>query len=118
MEGFNDDAGHIVVFTPNELMYAGLQFLYTEKQIQGVQKKKNTQRFIDHYGAKPAVYARIWDDLQSTHIQKARAPPESLCLKYFLMAMHALKHYPTEAERESQWGITEKPGRQWGFGST
>lgn len=102
------------VYSPTDMLRHGLLFSgLTEKQINRSSLKRNIQRFTDHYGANHIVCAQIWEELQTTTIIEARVHPDHLCLKYFLMSMHALRNYPTESQREKEWNISPKTGRQW-----
>jgi hypothetical protein len=68
---------------------------------------------IRHFGSKPSVIAQIWEDLQTTLVVEARVLPEDLHMNLFLMAMHHLKRYPTELEREPIFDIDCTKGRDW-----
>jgi hypothetical protein len=57
--------------------------------------------------------AQIFEDLQRTDIPEAYLPPEDARLDRFLMAMHHLKRYPTELEREPIFDIDAMQGRDW-----
>jgi hypothetical protein len=126
MDSDSDDDSIIAVesvFTPDEFMFMGLEALYTNKhrRLQRAGKKQNTKRFRKHFGVKPVVCARIWEDLQTVKcsdvdndgivllpVQENKLQP-----RYFLMALHHLKRYPTEDEREAVWDVSAKTGRQW-----
>jgi hypothetical protein len=59
------------------------------------------RRFRGHFGSNPNVIAEILEDLQTTEV-----PSEELNINHFLMAMHHLKRYPTEIEREAIFDIS------------
>jgi hypothetical protein len=100
----DDDHDVVEVYTLDEILLIGLRAVnFTKRQIKKG-KKQNVQRFTSHFGAKPCVVARIWEDLQTTDIEEAYVPPDSLNLTYFLMAMHAMRCYPKEREREPLFG--------------
>ena len=104
----------IDVITPNEILWYGLELVgYTTSRLKRARLKRNIERFKCHYGATHVVCAMIWEDLQLTPHLEARVAPVDLCIDYFLMAMHALKKYPTENEREPIFDISPEPGRNW-----
>ena len=51
------------------------------------------------------------EDLQTTTIEAARVLPNQLNVDHFLMAMHHLKRYPTDLEREPIFDIDCMQGR-------
>jgi len=113
-----DDENDIgVIFTVDEILEAGLEEAgYTKKRITRVKKKEtNEQRFKDHYGANPVVCAQILEDLQRTKNPAARVDPHKLRLKEFLRAVHFLKRYPTESEREADNDQSKKILRERGW---
>jgi hypothetical protein len=108
----DDENETAIVFTVQEILKAGLRLVgYKRRRIRRAKYKTNINRFRGHFGSNPDVIADIWEDLQTTEIEDARVPPESLNLQYFLMANHFLKRYPTEVEREAQFDISPKWGR-------
>jgi hypothetical protein len=121
MEDGNDNNEHANVtslFTADEILKIGLKLVgYKRRRIRRCKKDTNVDRFVEHYGAIPAIYACIWEDLQTTGVQEARVPDEDLNVQYFLMAAHHLKRYPTEGEREAIFDISKKWGRDkvWFF---
>jgi hypothetical protein len=96
-------------------MKMGLKLVgFKRRRILRVWSSKTTiNRFKGFFGASPAVYAEIWEDLQRTDVVEARVPVQDRNLKYFLMAMHHLKRYPTELERETMFDISRMWGRDW-----
>ena len=62
---------------------------------------------------KPVVVARLWEDLQTTAVNDAHVSAEDLSLSHLLMALHHLKRYPTELEREPMFDIDPSEGRKW-----
>lgn len=103
----------VVVYSPSELTYRGLRLVnYTKKRLRKGKKKKNIERFKGHFGASPALIAQLWEDLQTTTVEDAHVSPELLDIDDFLMALHSLKRYPTELEREAIFDINEKTGRE------
>jgi len=104
----------IVVYTPDEILQKGLRLLnYSRRRIRRAKKARNIERFKGHYGSEPVVVAQIFEDLQRTDIPEAYLPPSNARLDRFLMAMHHLKRYPTELEREPIFDIDAMQGRDW-----
>ena len=111
MSDLEDDSSEdgivIDVKTPKEIMTFGLQLLgYSQKQIDRKSKRKhekNNNRFRASFGIKPHVAAQVWEDLQVTPIKKDKILPEKMSLEHFLIALHFIKRYPTEKERENTW---------------
>lgn len=104
----------MVVYTPNEIMKRGLYLIhYTARRIKRAKKAVNIERFKHHFGSEPVVIAAIFEELQLTEIPEAFLPPGDANLDYFLMAMHALKKYPKEMEREAIFDVDRQKGRDW-----
>ena len=113
-ESDDDSSGEVVVFTPDEILRKGLRLLnYTRKWIQRAKKECNIECFKGHFGSEPVVVAQIFEDLQRTDITEAYLPPEDAKLDRFLMAMHHLRKYPTEVEREPIFNIDHMQGWDW-----
>jgi len=113
------------IITADEFLKIGLKLVgYTKRRIRRCKKKTNVERFVAHFGSIPCVCACIWEDLQTTEVEEAQVPVNDLNVEYFLMAMHHLKRYVTESEREAIFDISKKWGREkvWfymrRFGST
>jgi hypothetical protein len=120
MEDGNDDNEHNAtsILTGDEFLYIGLKLVgYKRRRIRRCKKSTNVERFVEHYGSIPTICAIIWEDLQTTEVEEARVPVEDLNVQFFLMAMHHLKRYPTEGEREAIFDISKKWGRNkvWFF---
>jgi hypothetical protein len=100
------------ILTADEFLKIGLQLVgYKKRRIRRAKKRLNAERFLGHYGSIPCICAMIWEDLQTTEVEEAPIPAEHLKVEYFLMAMHHLKRYPTEVEREGMFDISSKWGR-------
>jgi DDE superfamily endonuclease len=73
------------------------------------------------FGVKPLTCALIWEDLKTTvnnELDPSGKPllpvtGNMLNPRHFLMALHHLKKYPTDLDREGPWDISMKTGRQW-----
>jgi hypothetical protein len=117
VEVASDDDEHdngLLVFTANEILMIGLKLVgYKKRRIRRAKKQTNLDRFRGHFGSNPNVLAEILEDLQTTEVEEAQVPPEKLNIKHFLRAMHHLKRYPTEIEREAMFGISHMWGRDW-----
>ena len=110
---------HVVdIITPREMKYFGLKLVnYTSKTIRRSSDSTNIRRFVSHFGSTPMVLSIIYADLQTTQIASARVTGDKMNLRHFLIAMHALKRYPTEEERQAIFDISPHHGRDvvWFF---
>jgi hypothetical protein len=66
------------------------------------------------FGHRPSLCATLWEDLQ--RIQHDKTENKYLNPKHFLMALHALKRFPTDNEREGSWNINPDKGRAYELG--
>lgn len=106
-----DDVARDIV-TPRRMMNYGLKLVnYRSKVIKRSCYRTNLRRFVSHFGSSPLVLSLIYAELQTTPIAEARIPVENLNLKHFLIAMHALKRYPTEEERQAIFDVSPHFGR-------
>ena len=100
--------------TPDEMLAEGLLLAgFPETQLERWSWPTKMQEFRDRYGSKPIVLCQIWEDLQSSPIDEARVAKKKLKLKYFLMAHHFLKRYPTESERHCAYHSRKQTQRDW-----
>ena len=109
---------HLVILTAEEILRLGLRLLrYTNKQIDRYKKESANDKFRNHFGGNPHVIAQIWEDLQTTDIEEARLDidPKYRSCNNFLMALHFLKRYDTEPERESRWQTSDRYLRDTGW---
>jgi hypothetical protein len=114
MDHATENHGVTSILTPKEIMKIGLKLVgFKRQRIRRARRKTNVERFKGFFGASPAVYAEVWEDLQKTDVVEARVPPQDRNAKHFLMAMHHLKRYPTELEREAMFDISRMWGRDW-----
>jgi hypothetical protein len=110
---------HLV--TSGQMMYLGLRLLrYQSRRLKRCKNKVNYQRFKSHYGVSPCTAAWIYSDMQSTEIEEARLRGSESDLKFFFMALHYLRKYPTEEDivaifdycaywaRQKIWGTIKK----------
>jgi hypothetical protein len=110
----NDVYRDNIVYTTSEIRKIGLRLVgYKKRWIKRASTKTNIQQFQGHFGSNPNVCAQIWEDLQTAEVEDARVPSESRQIKYFLMAMHHLKGYPTELEHEALFDISAMWGLNW-----
>ena len=101
------------IVTADEMMNTGLLYArFTKARIDRCKRDTNVKRFVSHFGSIPEVVVLIFEDLQLTDIDEARLDPKDVNLKFFLMALHFLKCYPTENEREAMFDISPKWGRE------
>jgi hypothetical protein len=115
VEVASDDDEHdngLLIYTASEILKIGLHLAgYKRRRIRRAKKKTNLDRFRGHFGSNPNVLAEILEDLQTTEVEEAQVPAEELNIDHFLMAMHHLKRYPTEIEREAMFDISHMWGR-------
>ena len=108
----DDEVEGLVVYTAAEILDIGLKLVgYKEKRLQRCGQAVNRYRFRVHFGSDSCVLATIFTDLQTTSIEEAFLPRKARNIKQFLMAMHLLKIYPTEIEREAIFDISPSYGR-------
>ena len=111
----SDDDGEVLVVdikTPREILTIGLRLVnYTWRRIRRAKAKTNINRFKGHFGTTPVVCAQVYEDLQRNRDPEVKIEPKDLCLSHLLMALHHLKRYPTELEREPIFDISYKWGR-------
>ena len=108
----------LVILTASEILKKGLRMLrYSERQIDGWKHDIACQKFRNHYGGNPHVIAQIWEDLQTTDIAEAKlgSGTKFRSVENFLMALHFLKRYDTESERESRWQFSDRYLRDTGW---
>jgi hypothetical protein len=55
----------------------------------------------------------VYEDLQRTQIADAKVSGKELQVRFFLMALHTLKVYPTEAQREATFHYSPSYARKW-----
>jgi hypothetical protein len=113
-EDDNDNRGITSIITSNEMLKVGLKIGgYKNGRINRAKKATNINRFKSLYGSTPRVVALIWEDLQTTQVDAAHVLPKDRKVKFFLMALHHLKRYPTEYEQEAKFDINIGWGRDW-----
>lgn len=98
----------VSVLVPEEILVIGLKILgFSDKQIARPKTpQKNNQRFVAHFGVMPHVLAQVWEDLQMQPEFNDMIKPVHRDFEVFLMAVHFLKRYQTEEEREGTWNIS------------
>ena len=107
-------AAGLVIYTPDEVLHIGLKWVgFTSHRIERASAATNIYRFRAHFGADPKVVAVIFEEFQTTDYADARVPSGSANIKHFLMALHHLKVYPREVEREALFDISPAYGRDW-----
>jgi len=110
------DDGVTFPYTAKAFLVTGLLMFYTEARIKRVKTTTtNPQRFIDHFGRSHLSSADLWKDTQTTSVVKAKISPKSKKeVFYFLTALHFLKCYLEENQRESRPDKSQKTLRDWG----
>jgi hypothetical protein len=104
----DSDSNATLVFTGDEILRIGLKLLgWNEEQLARKSKnrhEKHTNLFTCDYGANPHVVAVIFSDLQTTYIAAAKIHNATMDdLEQLLFALHFLKVYPTEGQRQNKW---------------
>ena len=103
----------VVILTADEILRKGLLLVgFNVRRQQNVQRKTNVERFKDHFGSDPVVYAQIWEDLQMTENPEARIS-EKATADAFLQAIHFLRR--TEGERSGTFKMCKTTAREWGW---
>jgi hypothetical protein len=111
-----DNRGITSIITSDEMLQFGLKIGgYKSLRINRAKKATNIERFKSLYGSSPCVVALIWEDLQTTQVDAAHVLPGDRKVKFFLMALHHLKRYPTEYEQEAKFDINIGWGRDWSW---
>mmetsp|Transcript_49 Transcript_49/g.73 ORF Transcript_49/g.73 Transcript_49/m.73 type:complete len:339 (+) Transcript_49:84-1100(+) len=104
------------LYLPEEMRYEGLLAVnLSVTRINKAMAETNDARFKAHYGVFPSVCCCLWKDLQTTSVEEARIEPKDINLKHFFMALHTLRKYPTEYEREAIFDISIRGGRDWSW---
>ena len=102
-----------VTRTPKEMLRGGLCLMgWSIWRINRAKFKTNLRRFRCHFGSHPKVLALVYEELQTTAIEAARIEPSIIDVDDFFAAVHFLKRYPTEIERECLFGLPAKTIRK------
>lgn len=113
----SEDGDHGVedIITAKQMMHIGLTILkFSIRKIQRAKHRTNRKRFTSHYGCSPRVASMIYEDLQRTQVAAARVSgKQQLKVRHFLMALHMLKVYPTEIQREAIFDLSPSYARKW-----
>ncbi|CAB9525015.1 hypothetical protein SEMRO_1617_G286340.1 [Seminavis robusta] len=120
MTDSDDDADpHLQVLTPEEMLQHGMKLIgWNERQLRRKSKKRWRKwciLFAADFGAKPHVVCQIWEDLQTTALKEAYLHPNQRNLDQFLYALHFLKAYPTEKQRQNKWHVCDRLLRDSGW---
>lgn len=102
------------ILTEDEMLTEGLNALgWDEEKLKRNQTKTLNEKFRAHFGANPHVVAQLWEDLITTDNAKARVDPVKNPIKQFFVALHFLKRYQTEIERNTTWKMSQNTLRAW-----
>jgi hypothetical protein len=116
-EGSDDDddnRGITSILTVDDMLITGLSLGgYTKQRIERAKGSTNIDRYKSLYGSSPRVCAMIWEDFQTTSLPNAHVLPRDRKVKWFLIALHHLKRYPTEFEREAKFDVNIAWSRDW-----
>jgi hypothetical protein len=105
----------VMILAADEILRKGLTLanFSRRRQAWSLLDSKSVERFKAFFGSHPVVYAAIWEDLQTTEIAEARIDDFKTNADQFLMAIHFLKCYPTEAQLAGLFQICEETARKW-----
>ena len=106
-----EEVGHVVTLL--EMQREGLLIAhYTEQRYARTKKHyANSDRFLECFGVRPATACTIYEDLQTTDIETAKIKGSPLELKYFLLGLYFLAHYPKESQMEPLFDYSRKWAR-------
>jgi len=104
-----------MIISVDQILKEGLLLLgYTVHQQGRVRQAENLQRFQADFGKPPAVLAAVWNDLQTTDVDKARNILATISdLKQFLWTFYWMKCYPSEQSLATRSGWCDKTVRQF-----
>lgn len=110
---------NIFVLTAAEILLLGLkQVNFTDERVNRVQgnpstSKTNIDRFKGHFGCNHVVVAALWEDLQVTDLPQAKwKVKDADNIMHLFEALHFLKSYKTELNRESTFDFSPKTLRK------
>jgi hypothetical protein len=104
----------MIVISQAKMLRKGLKYAgFSHRRQANVGLKTNVGRFKSFYGSTPAVYTVILEDLQATENPSAQIILGKHTLKHFLLAMHWLRTYKTEAQLSGLFGFDEKTCRKY-----
>ena len=110
----DDNRGITSILTVDDMLITGLSLGgYTKQRIKRTKGSTNIERYKSLYGSSPHVCAMIWEDFQTTSLPNAHVLPRDRKVKWFLIALHHLKRYPTEFEREAKFDVNIAWSRDW-----
>lgn len=103
-----------ITISSDLILRKGLEIVgFDARRQRGVSMKTNILHFKQAYGSHPAVYARIWHDLQTTTEPAAIVDSKHMNLHYFLMTLHFLKTYKSEGELAGTFKVSEATAGNW-----
>lgn len=112
----------VYIVSAEETLNRGLRLVgFTDRQVNGVRRRKNLSRFRSHYTNNPQVYSILFHKLQTTLNADASILPlfqkvgNEKVFDYFLMAIHLLACYPTEEEAEAVFKISNVTWSNWAW---
>ena len=103
----------VFVVTPHMMLQNGLECMGYVLRNERIKVDTWDRRFRGHYGSDPVVYSKLFEDLQTTPIVEAKIQEDKISLRYFLMTIYFLRHYPNEQILESRFNVSEKTARTW-----
>jgi hypothetical protein len=105
----------IRIFLADEMLQMGLRMIgFDDSRQERVSRRTNVRRFGAYFGSSPLVCAVIWEDLLTTELEEARVE-SGVHPKYFFLAMHFLKRYPTEEGLAGSFKCCERTARRWAW---
>jgi hypothetical protein len=104
----------MLVVSEAKILRKGLKYAgFSHRRQANVGLKTNLERFKSFYGSHPVVYSIILEDLQVTDNPAARIILDKRTLKHFLLAVHWLRCYRTEAHLSGMFGLDVKTCRKY-----
>lgn len=105
-----------LIYSADEVLQRGLELVnvLAAKQAR-CKRSSNVERFKAEYGADPAVYAQIWEDLQITHIDDARIDSKECTLDNFFIALNFLKQYQSLIQQSNKFGPCKNTIMKWNW---
>lgn len=104
----------VLKVTEDKFTFYGLQLAgYTEKEIGRMKEKGKRENFVVHFGSRPHVLTKMWDDLKQTQNEDAKIDEAWDDPVKFLMAHYFLKNYPRDRQMPAIFHFSRKVIRAW-----
>lgn len=109
MSSDEDQLGKVThIVTVKKMTRAGLKLFYTEERVARVKtEEKNSDRFRMKYGVMPVTACTLYEDMQKTNLEQVNFKAGERSLKFFLISLYFLRHYPNYNELESTFDLNQ-----------